>query len=66
MKPRMLDALKSPQICIYQETYFLRNKTKYVDIFSNHCENKSKPTFIVNDVLKEGVDCTFPNVSRIL
>lgn len=62
----MLDALKSTQICIYQETYFLRNKTQDVDIFSNHCENKSKPTFIVNDVLKEGVDCTFPNVSRIL
>lgn len=62
----MLDALKSPQICIYQETYFLRHKTQDVDIFLNHCENKSKPTFIVNDVLKEGVDCTFPNVSRIL
>lgn len=62
----MFDALKSPQICIYQETYFLRNKTKNVDIFLNHWENKSKPTLIVNDVLKEGVDCTFPNVSRIL
>lgn len=62
----MFDALKSPQICIYQETYFPRSETKNVDIFLNHCENKSKPTFIVNDVLKEGVDCTFPNVSRIL